>query len=1426
MSSTTIKAKNDLALPRTNAANRLADTRYSLAGEVMATLTLLLGALAIILTTLQAVEFYRRPFFGTFLSAGGVVSQVRSTARPEWEGLTAGLRAGDQITGVDYAAVMPYVSYDFVNGQDVAQTIYNSLEGRQTGEVVTVRFIRTDPNRTFYNACDDYTGITTNCRITYRLRQFGALDLGAQFGIGIVSALLIYAIGVFAWLRRRRDVGAQMLIGLCGAMAMVIASRFDQSTTFSLGVFWILGAITALSINVAIALLFPYPLIIVQRFPILRILLYIVPAAVIIVTLLVSGTDSTLGTDFAQSFIVVGGIISVILLLAAQMIRYRRAATPKWREQSGVLVISMVVALVPFVVWALALLAQRYLLIPNLAFSATYVTPITMLYPLGFAYALFSNRSTNSDFVVGEGLVYSILGVLLIVGFILLTGGIYWLTAGSMQASNPFVIVTTIILISVLFTPLRRWIERQIDTSFMRQRRSYDRRVEQFSIQMTQANEVADVIRAIDEEVREALNIEYLFIFMRNLSSGDYQAQPDPQTGTPATDVRFRENSGLLNSLRGEQSVLRLDRGEASTAQFAGERARLGLLNTPIIIRLKSTRRLNGFVALGPRRARQRYNPDDLRYLQSICDLAASALERAQVVLEAQRNERDLKVLSQISNVLNTQVDADNLLEFTYAQITKVIPSANFYIVLADPERDELYFAFYQEDGERNPQREGFRWKVGRDLYSEVYRTQQPIRTENYLQEARSRESRLRVEHPHIRAWMAVPLNVDEGDNLGCLALASANPEIVYSEDQVRIFWDIASLAATALKKAQLYAEASEQARQMKALNDISQRLATEFEKIELLPQIITQAAMDILNCEAGSLLLRDENTDQLEFEVALGGAGESLIGERIRIGDGIVGKVAKDGQNIIVNDAQASEDWLGEIGSDRVAEQQKFMTRNLIAVPLSSRRGVIGVLELLNKRDRRDFTDADARLLNTFASQAAVAIENARLFRSTDEQLSARVKQMDTIQRIDQELNRTLDLNRVVDLTVDNAIRESRAEAGALVLVKAENQGFEVVSSQGYPADVVTVGKEFASDSPSLAQVVNSGMAMVRLMRDSITAPGDFPAMPESEAQVIFPMIRTGTVNGMLILEGSADRFGSESREYLQGLADRANTALTNAQLFQQVQAANRAKNLFVSTIAHELGNPLTSIKGYSETLGGGMAGALSETQTTMLNTIKRNASRMEQLVNDLRDMDALESGRLGLKREAVNFNDVILDAIRSQQVSFDEKDQELIINVSENLPEVYGDKNRLFQILLNLLTNANKYTPEFGKVTITAEVSENVWQPEGPSRVVYCSVQDTGIGMSEEDLSRLFRQYWRSDNPKAREQKGTGLGMAITRALVESHQGRMIVTSELEKGTTFAFTVPLVEAMILAQVQAQTSGQIPQLQQQTSSKLPVQKA
>ncbi|MBX3066750.1 MAG: GAF domain-containing protein, partial [Anaerolineae bacterium] len=606
----------------------------------------------------------------------------------------------------------------------------------------------------------------------------------------------------------------------------------------------------------------------------------------------------------------------------------------------------------------------------------------------------------------------------------------------------------------------------------------------------------------------------------------------------------------------------------------------------------------------------------------------------------------------------------------------------------------------------------------------------------------------------------------------------------------------------TALYKTRLYTEMEERGRQMKALNDISSRLANAFENIDELLRIITESAVEILNCQAGSLLLRDENTDELVFMLAIGGSGDELVGKRIPLTTGIAGAAAMSSRPVIVNDAQRDRRWYGEVGQGTAlgavesgVSPRQFVSNSILAVPLTARGMVIGVIELINKRDASGFDDRDVELLTTFASQAAVAIENSRLYRSTDEQLAIRVQQLDTMQRIDQELNRTLDLQRVIDLTVENAVREGLADAGALALAYPETSRFLIAGSLNYPEGVMQPGSGLDLNYGTPGRVYQTGHPWL-LQGESMTE--DAALLPGGQSQLAVPLITGLQVGAVLILESKQpDAFNITTLSQIQALAEHANTAITNAQLYTQLEDANQARAKFVGFVAHELKNPMASIKGYSEVLLGGLTGPLNEQQQNFIAVVRRNVVRMQQLVDDLRDLVAQESGNLTLRFAPVNFNNVIVETLRPQQRAIDEKEQKVFINAAENLPLVWGDELRLIQIMTNFISNANKYTPISGTITFTADPTMNIWDTSGPAEVLYCTVSDTGIGMDENDLSKLFTAYWRSDNPRAREQPGTGLGMTLTRGLIEAHRGKLWVESKLNVGTTFHFYIPLASTM-----------------------------
>jgi len=537
----------------------------------------------------------------------------------------------------------------------------------------------------------------------------------------------------------------------------------------------------------------------------------------------------------------------------------------------------------------------------------------------------------------------------------------------------------------------------------------------------------------------------------------------------------------------------------------------------------------------------------------------------------------------------------------------------------------------------------------------------------------------------------------------------------------------------------------SDQQRQLAALYEVSKLLGSSLDLQEVLSQTM-DAIIQLTGAERGFLMLFDDN-GALEVKAARNLAKETLEQDEFKISRSVIRTVAQTGDQVVTTNA--SED-------PRFANQASVMMHNLRSiqcVPLRARGRIIGVVYVDNRIHAGVFDEGDLELLSAFTNQAAVAIENARLFTMTDEALAARVSELSIMQAIDRQLNETLDFGKVMDLTLDWAMRITHASNGVIGLVDLEDGKARVVAQNGDVPD--DVGKVLAGGGES-----------------------------HQDGIVSAPIQREGRVIGIIILDHSDKApFTAEAKEFLHRLADHAAIAMENAQLYQAVQAANKAKSEFVSVVAHELRVPMTSIKGYTDMIA--MMGQVSDQQKNFLDIIRSNVDRMSVLVSDLSDVSRIESGRLAMEIDNNVSLKSLLDALMpAMQAEIERREHKVKIELADPLPAVKADPARVTQILVNLISNAYKYTPNGGTITIKAARD---------GALVRCDVVDTGVGMSPEDLSKLFTKFWRADDAYVREQPGTGLGLTIVKNLVELQGGKLTVTSQKGVGTTFSFTIPI---------------------------------
>jgi PAS domain S-box-containing protein len=241
--------------------------------------------------------------------------------------------------------------------------------------------------------------------------------------------------------------------------------------------------------------------------------------------------------------------------------------------------------------------------------------------------------------------------------------------------------------------------------------------------------------------------------------------------------------------------------------------------------------------------------------------------------------------------------------------------------------------------------------------------------------------------------------------------------------------------------------------------------------------------------------------------------------------------------------------------------------------------------------------------------------------------------------------------------------------------------------------------------------------------------------------------------------------------------------------------ETANQAKNEFITLVAHELRSPMSAIEGSASLLAEQEVGPITEEQADFLDIIESNISRMATLVSDLNDISLMEAGRLHLLTTRVSLSEIVNQVIRSNRVQIRRKRLKLNLDISPELPLVWGDRHRLEQVLTNIVVNAWKFTPEGGEITICVKCDPDKPDGQEKAEVVHVSVADTGLGIGPKDQAKIFQKYFRAGTKEAREIPGTGLGLSLAKDIVEMQGGKIWFESEYHKGTTFHFTVPLAK-------------------------------
>ncbi|MBN1177686.1 MAG: GAF domain-containing protein [Anaerolineae bacterium] len=1298
-------------------------------------------AMLLLVASVRARQTLLRPFPGVFAEPTSIVMATEDSL---WAGYQAGLHWPEQIVAVYSRPV------------NSPTALWRMMQTYQVGSSVPVRLR------------DPYDGFERTVRVTLT-----ALPDDAFIDFFLLPNLLGWfylLVGSWVlWTQRRGEAGRVFAV-FCAAVVLVFGLFFDMYTSHQLWWAWVAAVPLAGSAILHLGLVFPERLRFFVKVPWAVWFTYL-PGIALAIIGVVTTADWANPIAYFRPWLWGRAWAGMGVLTFAGLMVYHRifSPSPVIRSQVRIVILGTLLAFGPYVIWTAVFDQFGATFEPWVIFSGM------VMFPLSIAYAIPHYRTLDINWVIRRSFLYIILALLLAGGFFALPAAVNRVFDVNLSIYHPVMLIVYALVVAVGFMPLYQVVHKLLRWLVEDARVSREQALHRFGQAVSTARTQTDVLEALGAVLKQTVATDQAVLYLRDVRVGQYI--PCPIFGKPVA-LRFSPDGELAQRMMETPRPLHVSPDSLVQAGLGGDETLVSETGMALFVPVPG----QGWLALGPPPPGRRFRTQDLRFFDALMPQIIASLERVRLVTDLEWRTKELETVLMVAQAVGYSVELDDLLELIYTQTGKVLDVTNFYIALHDPEKDVLRFALYIENGERlYPDQE---WPSSQGLTGIIVRSGWPIVTNDYRAECEQRG--VQPGGKPGRAWMGVPLVA--GDRvLGVINVSSFDPNVVYTPEQAKVLRAVADQAAMIIEKTQIYQEIEERARQLEALNDVGGLITSVLDLEEVL-QLIMEKAVEITHAEAGSLLLMDEDTGELVFQVTLGPGDKELKNVRLAPGTGIVGQVADEARPIMVADVSKDERWF-----DGVDEKIDFITRSLLCVPLIARGRVIGVIELINRREGRPFDAGDQNLLMAFAANAAISIENARLFTTTDQALAARVEELSMMQRIDRELNATLDYQRVMDLTLQWALRMTGADIGLLAVTQTLDDGqmgLRFLANHGYPEELfATTAELWPLERGIVGHTVLTGEPT--LIRNVREYPNYFPANEEMVAQITAPIRREEQIIGVIALEFSDKTLVDEDAlDSVIRLADHAAIAIENARLFAAVRAANDAKTEFVSFVSHELKQPMTSIKGYADLLTKGTAGELSDMQRSFLEVIRNNVGRMDMLVQGLLDISRIEAGRVHLELKAMRIKEVVDEAVMGVREQVDAKSQTLDVNVPEVLPEVWADRTRLIQVLVNLLSNACKYTPQGGSIYVSAGTSNGT-----ASDFVSCTVRDTGIGISEEDKARLFTKYFRAADPAVRSEPGTGLGLVITRSLVQMQGGDIWMESQVGQGSTFTFTIPIAK-------------------------------
>lgn len=755
------------------------------------------------------------------------------------------------------------------------------------------------------------------------------------------------------------------------------------------------------------------------------------------------------------------------------------------------------------------------------------------------------------------------------------------------------------------------------------------------------------------------------------------------------------------------------------------------LMAVPLLV----GQRLAGMMAVW-RTFGEPFTDTELNFLVGLSRQAAIALENARLFDETNQRAAELGIINRLGQALASEVEATAVIDLVGDKLRELFGVQYIYIALHDPARNQIQFPYFWDHDHRGPDEESMPYG---GLTARILESRQPqLINSNWLAEAtRLGATVLTGELP--KASLGVPILVADMA-IGVIMLQSTERENRFSESDTRLLSTIAANVGVAIQNARLYAERERRASETAALNEIGREISASLE-MEVVLERIAARAMEILR--ARDVVLRLLEPDgRLPAAVAVGKYAENYRQSGIRVGRGLTGHIVQTGIAEIVNDPPNDPRTVVVEGT-----QQDDSNEVILFAPLIIGDTVTGILCIWrDKAVAGLFTQFDLDFAVGLARQAAIAIQNARLFAQTESQR--------------QYFESLVEYSPAAIATTDLAGKVVSWNPAAENLF-----GYTAAEALGHTLP------ELIATSDEAPTEANDSLYTDRLK--TITRRNRKDGSLVDVEQLAVAVRVAGEARGTLAIYHDITELQQARRE---------------------AEAANASKSAFLATMSHEIRTPMNGIIGMTGLL---LDTELSREQQEYTNVIRNSGESLLAIINDILDFSKIESGKMDLENRPFDLRDCVESALDLVSTTATDKKLDLAYVIEDDVPAaLMGDVTRLRQILLNLLSNAVKFT-ETGEVVLHISLlplpKTKTLVADAPLRhQLHFAVRDTGIGIPADRLDRLFQSFSQLDSSTTRKYGGTGLGLAISKRLSELMGGSMWAASGGHgRGSVFHFTI-----------------------------------